>query len=81
MVSSGVVELENKDGKLFKINGQWIKQYVVVSEDVIFLSLVYVDEILVIAITRSCWDVKLGASRRQPISCCYKMTFRVVFVS
>lgn len=31
---SGVIELQNKDEKLFKVNGQWVKQYVGVPKEV-----------------------------------------------
>ena len=34
MFPHGAVELENNDGKIFKVNGQWIKLYLVNVENV-----------------------------------------------
>lgn len=42
---SGVMELESKDGSLFKVNGQRIKNYVGPMDEVNLSSMVYLDEV------------------------------------
>lgn len=42
---SGAVELENRDGKLFKVNGQCIKNYVGKQEEVKLVTLICLDEV------------------------------------
>lgn len=68
--ASIVVEIENKDGKLFKVNGQRIKHYIGQQEEVKLVKLMYLDELTVIKIPESCRDVKSSASGRQSIICC-----------
>lgn len=42
---SGLVELENKKGKLFKVNDKRVEQYAGLQEEVKLVTLVYLDEV------------------------------------
>lgn len=60
--SSGVVELENNASIVFKVNGQWVKQYIGPIDLVKYASTVYLDEVWVIEKTESCRDTKSGVA-------------------
>lgn len=59
--------MDKKEGNLFNVNGQIIKQYIGPMDEVKVLSKVYLDEFGVDKITKSCPNVKF--IRRQPKLC------------
>lgn len=66
-------------GICLKSKGQWVKQYVVFSEEVKVLSLVYLDKFSLFKILVLCCDLKLGSRGSQPILFWYK-SIKVVFL-
>ena len=60
--SSGVVELENNDGSVFKVNGQRVKLYIGPTDLIKCIATIYLDEVSVIEITISCRDNKSSAT-------------------
>ena len=43
--SSGVVELENDDGSVFKVNGQRVKLYIGLTDSIKYIATIYLDEV------------------------------------
>lgn len=60
--SSGVVELKNKDGSTFKVNGQRVKIYIGPKVLVKNITIICLDKSKVIKISEPCRDVKSGAA-------------------
>lgn len=65
VVPSGVAELQNKDEKLLKVNGQCIEHYVC-KQNVNLVTLVHLDEVRVIKIPASCNNVKQAVVGGNP---------------